>query len=45
MSKIGMVLMTVMLAACNKAAPSYTANSLVAHPDQLREVEQQCASD
>ena len=45
MNKIGVVLMTAMLAACSRAAPTDTVDSLVAHPDRLREVEQQCAND
>ena len=45
MNKIGVVLMTVMLAACSRAAPTDTVDSLVAHPDRLREVEQQCTND
>ena len=45
MNKVSVVLMTAMLAACSRAAPTDTVNSLVAHPDRLREVEQQCAND
>lgn len=37
------VLITLMLVACGKAAPTDTVDSLVAHPDRLREVEKQCA--
>ena len=45
MNKIGVVLMAAMLAACSRAAPTDTVDSLVAHPDRLRAVEQQCAND
>jgi hypothetical protein len=45
MNKIGVVLMTAMLAACSRAAPTNTVDSLVAHPNRLHEVEQQCAND
>ena len=39
-----MLLMTgmVLLAACGRSRPRDTVESLVAHPDRLREVEQQC---
>ncbi len=45
MNKIGVVLMTAVLGACSRAAPTDTVDSLVAHPNRLREVEQQCAND
>ena len=40
-----MVPMVLALAACSQAAPTDTVDALVAHPDRLRKVEQQCASD
>lgn len=45
MNKIGVMLTTIMLAACSRAAPTDMVESLVAHPDRLREVERQCAND
>lgn len=33
------------LAACSKAAPTDTVDSLVAHPDHLHEIERQCANN
>lgn len=39
------VMACVLLVACGKAAPADTVESLVAHPDHLREVEKQCADD
>ncbi|MFM0718926.1 EexN family lipoprotein [Paraburkholderia strydomiana] len=39
------VMACMLLAACGKATPADTVNSLVAHPDHLREVEKQCADD
>lgn len=44
MKKI-MLLAAVMLVACGRSAPTETVESLVAHPDHLREVEKQCAED
>lgn len=46
MKKSASVVMACMLlVACGKAAPADTVESLVAHPDHLREVEKQCADD
>lgn len=46
MKKSASVVMTcLLLVACGKAAPTDTVESLVAHPDHLREVEKQCADD
>jgi len=39
------VMACMLLVACGKAAPADTVESLVAHPDHLREVEKQCADD
>ncbi len=44
MNKIMLLLLVVTLAACSKSGPTDTVESLAAHPDRLREVEQQCAS-
>lgn len=44
MNKIMLLLLFVILAACSKAAPTDTVESLAAHPDRLREVERQCAN-
>lgn len=45
MNKIMLLLLAVSLAACSKAASTDTVESLAAHPDRLREVEQQCANN
>ncbi|MFC5581001.1 EexN family lipoprotein [Rhodanobacter terrae] len=45
MNKSVLVVMICMLAACSKAAPTDTVDSLVAHSDRLRKVEKQCADD
>ncbi len=45
MKKFGFRLMTLLLVACGNTAPTDTVESLVAHPDRLREIEQQCADD
>jgi hypothetical protein len=34
-----------LLAVCGKSAPADTVDSLVAHPDRLREIERRCADD
>jgi hypothetical protein len=38
-------LQILMLAACGKAAPTDTVDSLVAHPDRLKEVQRLCQED
>lgn len=43
MNRIMPFALTLVLSACGKSAPTDTVESLVAHPDRLREVEQQCA--
>ena len=46
MKKSASVMMAcVLLVACSKAPSTDTVESLVAHPDHLREVEKQCADD
>ncbi|MHB1669719.1 EexN family lipoprotein [Thiomonas sp.] len=37
--------MILVLAACGKAAPMDTVDSLVAHPDRLKEVQRLCQED
>jgi predicted small lipoprotein YifL len=37
--------MILALAACGKAAPTDTVDSLVAHPDRLKEVQRLCQED
>lgn len=37
-------MMTFMLVACSHAVPTDTVESLMAHPDRLREVERKCAN-
>lgn len=39
------VLIALILSACGKSMPVDTVDSLVAHPDRLREVEQACKDD
>lgn len=45
MKKGILVVMIGMLVACSKAVPTDTVDALVAHPDRLRKVEQQCDHD
>jgi len=45
MYKVVLVVMICMLVACSKAVSTDTVGALVAHPDRLREVEQQCDND
>lgn len=45
MNKVMLLVLVVMLTACAKSEPTETVASLMAHPDRLREVEQQCADD
>lgn len=45
MNKIILLLLAATLAACSKAAPTDTMETLATHPDRLHEVEQQCASN
>lgn len=44
MRNILLPLFILALTACSKTAPTDTVDSLVAHPDHLREVERQCAN-
>jgi len=43
MKRILLLTLIVMLTACGKSEPTDTVDSLVAHPDRLRDVEEQCA--
>ncbi|HUA24748.1 MAG TPA: EexN family lipoprotein [Steroidobacteraceae bacterium] len=45
MNKLSFGLMTLLLVACGNTTPTDTVDSLVAHPDRLHAVEQQCAND
>ncbi|WP_322084443.1 EexN family lipoprotein [Burkholderia sp. BCC1972] len=44
MNKIMLLPLVLVLSACGKSPPTDTVESLVNHPDRLREVEQQCAN-
>ncbi|VVE57909.1 entry exclusion lipoprotein TrbK [Pandoraea horticolens] len=44
MNRIMLLTFALVLSACGKSAPTNTVESLVAHPDRLREVEQRCAN-
>ena len=45
MKKINLLLLALVLAACEKSAPTDTVESLVAHPERLKEVERLCRAD
>ena len=45
MNKSTLLLATWLLAACSNAAPTDTAEFLMAHPDQLREIDKACRDD
>jgi hypothetical protein len=45
MNTSSLVLMTLLLVACGNATLTDAVDSLVAHPDRLRKVEQQCGND
>ncbi|AXV81651.1 EexN family lipoprotein [Ralstonia solanacearum] len=44
MNKIVPLMLATMLTACGKTEAQDTVESLMAHPDRLREVEQRCAN-
>jgi hypothetical protein len=44
MNRIMLLALTLVLSACGRSTPTDTVESLVAHPDHLREVERQCAT-
>jgi hypothetical protein len=45
MHKIGILVLGLTLTACGKFAPPDTAQSLVANPDRLKEVQRLCKED
>ncbi len=45
MKKTSMLLLVLALSACEKPAPTDTVDSLVAHPDRLKEVMRLCQED
>lgn len=45
MKKSGMLLLVLVLTACEKPVPTDTVESLVAHPERLKEVERLCRQD
>ncbi|MBN8712806.1 MAG: EexN family lipoprotein [Xanthomonadales bacterium] len=45
MKIVVLLFVAVTLAACNRAAPTDTVDSLVAHPDHLHGIERQCANN
>lgn len=45
MKKTSLLLLAIVLTACEKSAPTDTAESLAAHPERLKEVERLCRED
>lgn len=45
MKKLILLLMTLALAACSPPAPTDTVESLVANPQRLKELREQCKAD
>lgn len=45
MKKILLLTLIVMLTACGKSQPTDTVESLVAHPERLKELREQCKTD
>lgn len=45
MKKTSLLLLALALTACEKPAPMDTVDSLVAHPDRLKEVQRLCQED
>ena len=45
MKKTSLLLLAIVLTACEKSAPTDTVESLVAHPERLKEVERLCRED
>ncbi|OYY81053.1 MAG: entry exclusion lipoprotein TrbK [Hydrogenophilales bacterium 17-61-9] len=45
MKKSGMLLLVLVLTACEKPVPTDTIESLVANPERLKEVERLCRED
>ena len=45
MKKTSLLLLALVLTACEKPAPTDTVESLVAHPERLKEVRRLCRED
>lgn len=45
MKTIPMLMIAVLLTACGQSAPTETVESLVANPERLKELRQQCKTD
>ena len=45
MKKTSLLLLALVLTACEKPAPTDTVESLAAHPERLKEVERLCRED
>ena len=45
MKTIPMLMIAVLLTACSQSAPTETVESLVANPERLKELRQQCKAD
>ena len=45
MKKTSLLLLTLVLTACERSAPIDTIESLAAHPERLKEVERLCRGD
>lgn len=45
MKTIPMLMIAVLLTACGQSAPTETVESLVANPERLKELRQQCKAD
>jgi len=45
MKKTRLLLLALVLTACEKSAPTDTVESLAAHPERLKEVERLCRED
>jgi hypothetical protein len=45
MNKIMLLMLALVLTSCGKSAPTETVESLVANPERLKELRQQCKTD
>ncbi|MFU7019325.1 EexN family lipoprotein [Pseudomonas aeruginosa] len=45
MNKIMLLVLAAMLTACGKSEPTETVEALVANPERLKELRQQCKTD